>query len=137
MKKLLYRLVQWTWGFPQTFIGFILYLKLRKYPKEEFNGAIITKWPHKGGISLGMYIFFLDDKKRYEEFKYHEYGHTLQSLLLGPLYLLVIGLPSYIWCNGKYFNKYREDNNKAYSDLYCEKWADYNGQRVLRKENSK
>ena len=27
----------------------------------------------------------------------HEYGHTVQSLILGPLYLLVVGLPSVLW----------------------------------------
>ena len=29
----------------------------------------------------------------------HEYGHTWQCLLLGPLYWLVVALPSAIWCN--------------------------------------
>lgn len=24
----------------------------------------------------------------------HEYGHTIQSLMLGPLYLAIIGIPS-------------------------------------------
>lgn len=28
----------------------------------------------------------------------HEYGHQLQSYILGPLYLLIIGLPSGLWC---------------------------------------
>lgn len=27
----------------------------------------------------------------------HEWGHTRQSLILGPLYLIVIGIPSIIW----------------------------------------
>jgi len=26
----------------------------------------------------------------------HEYGHTIQSIILGPLYLLIIGIPSSI-----------------------------------------
>ncbi|MCU7947074.1 MAG: hypothetical protein KZQ72_10615, partial [Candidatus Thiodiazotropha sp. (ex Cardiolucina cf. quadrata)] len=31
----------------------------------------------------------------------HEYGHYLQSLLLGPLYLPLIGLPSICWASIK------------------------------------
>lgn len=27
----------------------------------------------------------------------HEYGHTIQSMILGPLYLIVIGIPSTLW----------------------------------------
>ena len=27
----------------------------------------------------------------------HEYGHTVQSMILGPFYLLAVGLPSIIW----------------------------------------
>lgn len=44
----------------------------------------------------------------------HEYGHTIQSLLLGPLYLLVIGIPSVIWFHihtpskGSYYSFYPE-----------------------------
>ena len=132
MKKTLYRIIQWTWGFPQTLCGFFKYLKLRKLPHEEFNGAIITKWNHKGGISLGMFIFFEDNKERYDELKHHEYGHTIQSLILGPLYLLVIGLPSYIWCNLPYFRKYRRNKKISYSNLYCEKWADRIGKRIKK-----
>lgn len=130
MGKYLYRIIQWTWGFPQTLCGFLKYLGLRSCPHEEFNGAIITKWNHKGGISLGMFIFFEDDKNRYEEFKYHEYGHTIQSLILGPFYLLVVGLPSYIWCNLPYFRNYRKYKKISYSNLYCEKWADKIGERI-------
>mgnify|MGYP007099320789 FL=1 len=36
----------------------------------------------------------------------HEYGHTVQSLILEPIWLFVIGLPSLIWCGC--FSKYRE-----------------------------
>lgn len=46
------------------------------------------------GVSLGEYIVFA--KKDYvdEISVRHEYGHHIQSLILGPLYLLLIGIPS-------------------------------------------
>jgi hypothetical protein len=54
-------------------------------------------------------------------------GRTWQALLLGPLYYIVIALPSVIWCNC--FAGYRKKNNVPYSKLYCEGWADAWGQK--------
>ena len=33
----------------------------------------------------------------------HEYGHTIQSLIFGPLYLIVMGIPSTLWGFLPYF----------------------------------
>ena len=52
---------------------------------------------------------------------------TWQCLLLGPLYYLVIALPSAVWCN--FFEGYRKKNNVSYYKLYCEGWANAWGQK--------
>lgn len=54
----------------------------------------------------------------------HEYGHTLQSLLLGPLYLLVIGLPSFLWCQLPFFQERRKRRHISYYSFFPERWAD-------------
>lgn len=46
----------------------------------------------QGGISLGKYIIV--SQWATQKTIMHEYGHCLQSKILGPLYLLVVGLPS-------------------------------------------
>ena len=46
----------------------------------------------------------------------------MQSLMLGPLYLPLIGLPSAVWCN--FFREYRRRRQVAYSAFFPEKWAD-------------
>ena len=51
----------------------------------------------------------------------HEYGHTIQCLFLGPLYWLVIAIPSVIWCYC--FANYRKKHRVSYEALYCERWA--------------
>ena len=51
----------------------------------------------------------------------HEYGHSIQSKILGPLYLLVIGLPSIIWAG--LFEKYRNKHKISYYSFFTEKWA--------------
>ena len=57
-----------------------------------------------------------------ENTKNHEYGHTIQSNFLGPLFLIIIGLPSIIWAGC--FDRYRRKHNISYYQFYTEKWAD-------------
>lgn len=52
----------------------------------------------------------------------HECGHVKQSKMLGPLYLIVIGVPSilHVWLND-YIGC---DEESGYSHFYTEKCAD-------------
>ena len=58
----------------------------------------------------------------------HEYGHTVQSLLLGPLYLIVIGIPSVLW--GFLGSKKRRDDQIPYGAFFTERWANSLGEWV-------
>lgn len=123
--KILFYLIQFTWGLPVNMISGLIYLILRnKYRTERFRNAFITYIPGNwGGLSLGLFIFIAEGKEKQwtENTRIHEYGHTIQCLLLGPLYWVVIALPSAIWCN--FFAGYRKRNNVSYYKLYCESWA--------------
>lgn len=146
---MLYRLAQWTWGLPQTLCGAAVYLRYRNNPHEAFHGAIVTVWPHKSSVSLGMYIFVSDyliskqrrniSAKRLTEDSFvrrivvHEYGHTIQSLMTGPLYLILIGLPSFLWNRVSQFERMRTEKKISYYDVYPEKQADKLGASVLQK----
>lgn len=59
------------------------------YLAKRFNNT----W---SGVSLGDYIIFAKGNFVDDINVRHEYGHQIQSLILGPLYLIVIGLPSFI-----------------------------------------
>lgn len=122
--KIGYTFIQCSWGALQSLAGFLLYLYCRIRQGEAirsmYQGSICTCWRSKNGISLGLFIFAADD-----EMKKHEYGHTLQSLLLGPLYLLVIGLPSFIWANLPYFQQLRKKKNIDYYSFWTERWANH------------
>jgi hypothetical protein len=53
----------------------------------------------------------------------HEMGHWYQSILLGPLYFLIIGLPSVL--HALWFQRrYRGSNRHDYYRFYTEAWAD-------------
>ena len=116
-----YSLLQCTWGILQTLLGLALFLRFRRRQHHIFHGGIATKWGRGGGVSLGQFFFY--DENR-EDLLLHEYGHTLQSLILGPLYLLVVGIPSFLWANLPYFKERRKRKGIPYSGLYCERWAD-------------
>ena len=132
MKVLLYRFWQCTWGLVQTILGMFVFLKHRKETHYEYRGAIVTECEKNLNISLGMFIFVTrrrmgESRERLQKTISHEYGHTIQSLLLGPWYLLVIGLPSWLWCNLPCFRKMRKEKNISYSFFFTEKWADILG----------
>lgn len=83
---------------------------------------------------MGLFIFMKDRGEEPNPWSYntriHEYGHTWQCVLLGPLYYIVIALPSVIWCN--FFENYRKKNNVSYYWLYCEAWANAWGQKATK-----
>ena len=58
----------------------------------------------------------------------HEYGHTVQSLILGPLYLFVIGIPSTLW--GFLGGRKRRDEQIPYGAFFTEKWANSLGEQI-------
>lgn len=139
IKKFFFYLIQWTWGLPVNLvggIGFLICTKIKGRRWQRFGYSYIVYLPWKsGGLSLGLFIFVKDNHKSKRwtyNTRIHEYGHTWQCLLLGPLYYVVIALPSMIWC--ACFEGYRKKNNVSYYKLYCEKWANIWGQKATKME---
>ena len=133
-------LIQLSWGIIQTVFGFALFLKFKKCKHEIYKGSILTYVPDDfGGISLGLFIFVNGTKNEnwIESTRAHEYGHTFQSLILGPLYLLVIGLPSMYWCNNKKMREKRKCDNISYYNFFTESGANFFGTRFGRKNDKK
>lgn len=137
LKDLVFYLIQWTWGLPVNLVGGIIFLictkiKGRQWQKFGYSKIVYLPW-NSGGLSLGLFIFMKDNHKSAKwtyNTRIHEYGHTWQCLLLGPLYYIVIALPSAIWCN--FFEGYRKKNNVSYYWLYCESWANVWGQKFSK-----
>lgn len=138
VKDFFFYVIQWTWGLPVNIVGGIAYLictKVLKYRHQKFGYANIVYMPwNAGGLSMGLFIFVKDRGDEPNPWSYntriHEYGHTWQCLLLGPLYYIVIALPSVIWCNC--FQWYREKYKVSYYWLYCEAWANSWGQKATK-----
>ena len=135
IKKAAYTFFQLTWGLPQTLLGLVLYLKNLRRPHESYLSSINTHWKSKGGISLGLFIFTPDmQTPNYEKIRVHEYGHTIQSLILGPLYLPFIGIISYTWANLPFFKRIRKEKRIPYTACFVEAWASRLGEWVTGEE---
>lgn len=127
----LFWLLQWTWGILQNVTGLAVLLLNARGRHYLYNGAVVTVWRiRRGSMSLGMFIFLSEGAG--ERTLVHEFGHSVQSVILGPLYLLVIGLPSLLWCGLPMFCNYRKRSGCSYYTFYPERWADWLGEKVKR-----
>lgn len=109
----------WIWQAPQNIVGLAFRLF---YPGKAilFRGVnVVVCESFRGGISLGRTIIVKRPYLAIPETWNHEYGHTRQSLYLGPFYLFVVGIPSLLWA--WYWNPSR---GVSYYSFYTEKWAD-------------
>lgn len=130
MKKALFILIQCTWGLLQTLIGLGFFIALRKCPHRMYRSCIDTQWNHTGGLSLGLFIFTpKDDQKNAQPIRVHEYGHCIQSLLLGPL-MFFVGVISVTWANLPYFIRMRKEKKLPYTACFVEAWASKWGEMV-------
>ena len=135
MKTLKFILL-WIWQLPQNIAGLIFYLIMNEGKNIKLDNGNIACFSNKmsGGISLGNYSVIDGYYWKYNKgdinkilnlnvTKHEGYGHAAQSRLLGPLYLLIIGLPSIIWAS-LYGTKLFPYKVNGYYVFYTEKWAD-------------
>lgn len=136
MKKSLFlfcTLVQWTWGLPQNILGLLTTILVAHHPRR-FRGAIVSRlraFPLFSGhdcFSLGMFILMgrSVSERNYRKLLIHEYGHTIQSLLFGPFFLPLIGLPSSL--RRLYFKLPLKNRRSLYHTGYPEKQANELGE---------
>lgn len=116
------KILLYLWQLPQNILGMILdkiYCKghFIMYRTKNNTIKIILNPKFRSGISLGNYIVLKGDTVLS---KYHELGHCKQSIMLGWLYLIVIGIPS-ITHNILHSLKIAKGD---YYNYWCEKWAD-------------
>lgn len=103
---LMKKFIIFLWEFPQRLLGFIIYFFLQFFYKIGIRYTYKTSYVYTVnvkkpfGVSLGKYIFLSHhylpsncDVSNIPVVK-HEYGHSIQSLILGPLYLFTAGICS-------------------------------------------
>ena len=123
MIRFIISLILIVWELPQNILGCIL---LSFYKPDRIVFYRQGKKPERiiyysdridAGISLGG-IIIVPTKAKTNTIA-HEYGHSIQSMMFGPLYLLVIGIPSILWNI-----HWRGHLALDYYSFWTEKWAD-------------
>lgn len=134
MKKVLdciIRALLMLWELPQNIIGALLFIFFAVFSDsvilDDDDSLEMYSPMMRGAISLGIFRVYaykyLGNGARYVELvRKHEKGHRKQSMMLGPLYLIVIGLPSLIWA--ALHSSVRRLRTVDYYSFYTEKWAD-------------
>lgn len=110
------------WEFPQNFLGLLVYAIMKRRQKiiavEQETHRFFIETPNTG-VSLGWLIFWTRAGNRFphlnNDCRMHEYGHALQSVMLGPFYLPVVGIPSLS----------RVFYRKWYRTMYGHSWKNY------------
>lgn len=87
------KIISYIWQLPQNILGLIIVLITRAKHESDL-GFYCTYRFGWFGVSLGNYIIFGGSPSKISI--NHEKGHQKQSLYLGWLYLILIGLPSFI-----------------------------------------
>ena len=122
--KIVFYLLQFTWGLTVNLAGLLVFLCCHsRFRSSMFRNAIVTYLPgNRGGLSLGIFIFLSTyNTQESNRLCIHEYGYTIQNMLLGPLYWVIVAIPSVIWYH--FFAGYRKNHGVPYDALFCERWA--------------
>lgn len=130
MKKIgsyIKNLLMWLWQFPQNLLAICIegILCEAAYREGKIDGSTLIYNYVLPTMSLGNYIF-VNTMFSNTDIK-HSHGHSKQSRILGPLYLVVIGIPSllhlivYNICSKIGFSW---DYYKFYTELWANKLAE-------------
>ena len=132
--KYIRNLILFIWQLPQHIVALIYFGYLVMMCKDlgvdsRYKQAIVIPCVMRGAITLGNYVF-VGLNSEYKETVKHELGHTIQSKILGPLYLIIIGIPSITYCGlRRLFPSLRKKN---YYNFYTEKWANNLSEKYIK-----
>ena len=127
------RLLLAGWESPQNILGVGRLLlaaarnRVRNLRCEDER--IMVELKEGAAVSLGLFVLWTTEDNPYvpvgEENRAHEYGHSIQSRRLGPLYLPVVGVPSTLRVFYAVGHRLVRGRRWAgYYDGFPENWAD-------------
>ncbi len=112
----------YLWQLPQNLLGLLVVAFTHPssvIPSPDGHSVVRASYRMRGGVSLGRYVVINTCQCTTITIR-HELGHCRQSRMLGPLYLLVIGLPSLLWAA----LHEKVAPGRSYYWFYTERWAD-------------
>ncbi|NCU27535.1 hypothetical protein EOM86_12605 [Candidatus Nomurabacteria bacterium] len=134
VKEVVRFVLLFIWQLPQNIVAVVMLPFLGKMSIIKIDNACVSLVGTRmsGGITLGSFIFLSKASAQEPYVIEHEYGHVKDSHLFGPLYLLIIGLPSLLWA-ASYSCSKKSYEGRTYYDFFTERRANRNaGLAVVR-----
>lgn len=155
IKKILFSIMFWvvscTWGIIMTTIGAVATVSLNLIKvigtwfgkdlkiKTHRNGcSFITEvcgnW---GGLELGAFAlcgnYSEDNKDWFAHTRKHEFGHAIQHLYMGPLFIFIVAIPSAVryWYKRIMQNNGKKFPNDWYDSIWFEGRATKTGKKFV------
>lgn len=106
--------LSFTWGLIWSLVGLFVLLFIYIFMKKQVvirpiagRISVVFKEKYFGGVSLG--VVYLTDASDRSHTHMHELGHTVQNMMFGPFFILLVAIPSGIWYQyrniARYFGK--------------------------------
>ena len=145
MKKTLFAILFWllslTWGLLMTLIGllvtaFVIVFLKGKVHKNGYS-YIVEIGGDWGGLNLGAvslcggYTTTCPNEKWFQHTRRHEFGHSLQNCILGPLFPFLVSIPSAIRYHYQNSRSKKGLSNKDYNAVWFESTASKFGTAVV------
>lgn len=136
--RILFYFLSFTWGIIMTLIGLIISfaLLITMHKPERYYWIHCFKIKENwGGFSSGT--TFVRDTTSIEQVSEHEFGHTMQNTLFGPIAIFICFIPSMI----RYFIRNKQIKQgkalKPYSSIWFEYSADVCGHLLVEELSKK
>lgn len=118
---------KYVWQLPQNLLG-VLWKNVKKesiiidISNDDLRSVGAKGYLMKAGgaVTLGQYVFISQTYQDQSVTIKHECGHVKQSLILGPLYLIVIGIPSILHAALNNYIGCCKKNKEGYYHFYTE-----------------
>lgn len=139
MKKIILKVLYWilslTWGAMLSIPGLIglcvFWAAGCPIIKNGFSYIVVVgnDW---GGLNLGIISFVeKSDEKYFQSTRRHEFGHSLQNIIFGPLQLFVVAIPSVIRYWYQTIRDWKRLPNKDYDAIWFEGTATKYGTKAI------
>lgn len=139
---ILYWVVELTWGSLLTIPGLLvawfvlMFVPNRRVHKNGFS-FIIEVGGNWGGLELGAVAlcghYYIENNYWFNHTRCHEFGHSIQQLIFGPLQLFIVSIPSAV---RYWYQRIRDSKglpNKEYDNIWFEYTASKWGTNAINK----
>lgn len=132
--RILFYILNFTWGIIMNIIGAVgaaTFLIMGHKPTRHAGGVVFHTGHYWGGVSLGIFTFVCEEAD--EETINHEFGHSIQNAIFGPLFPFIVAIPSFARYWKFVYNNKKGIPNEDYDAIWFEGSATEWGTKIAKR----